>query len=801
MSSSVEVLPPGGVGSVPPPRSSHKASPRFLAARPLSPAEGRELRHSLTHPQRSEKRASDLLSRFLLAEVVNRTLGSLSLDELLHRLVALAAETLNAERGTIFLLDAERDELYSRVAQGDGIGEIRIPRTAGIAGVVFASGRSEIVDDAYGDPRFDASVDRYTGYHTRSLVCAPLRRDDGSVIGTFEVLNTRHRKFDGADLLLLEAIASQAAATLDHARAFEHERRERAQDRRLLEMTEAVSVELDLDRLLGKIVAAASELLDAERASLFVHDPEAGELFTRVTSGGAVDEIRIADDAGIAGATFRAPGSITVGDAYADPRFDRLTDIRTGFKTASLLSVPVLDQAGTPIAVLQVLNKRAGPFTGADERRLLTFATQVAIALQNAQLFTDVLALKKYTDTLLRSLPDGVITLDRHFHVLTINDAARKLLAIGADGVVAGSVEHLWGEANPWLIETLAYVVRTGRGDHRPDVEFALANGAVVSVNVTAAPLGDTAGAFSGVTLILQDIDRQKKVQATITRYMAKEFAECAIGANAAGTEGSTVFATMLFSDIRRFTALAEALSPQATVDMLNEYFSEMAKIVQQHGGVLDKYIGDAVMAVFGAPVSGPADADNAAATASQMIRRLKELNLRRLSRGARPLEIGVGLASGEIVAGPVGSPARKNYTVIGDAVNLAARLESANKQYGTTVLVAGTTVERFVHPARLRRIDLIRVKGKEVPTEISEILDYHDTATLARLDTVLAAFDDGIRRYRAREWARALAHFADFLKVFPNDGPSWVYTDRCPYHRDHAPPEHWDGVWTMKTK
>lgn len=780
---------------------SRRPAGRVVAVRPLSPAECRELRRILTHPGRSEKRASDLLGRFLLAEVVNRALGSFSLDELLRRLVALAATTLDAERGTIFLLDAERDALCSRVAEGNEIGEIAIPRTSGIAGAVFASGQPEIVHDAYADPRFDASVDRFTGYHTRSLVCAPLRRDDGAVIGTIEVLNKRRRKFGSADLLLLEAIASQAGAALGHACAFAEERRERARDRRLLEMGESVSVELDLDRLLGKIVTASADLLDAERASLFVHDPEAGELWSRVTAGGEVEEIRFPDDTGIAGATWRATESIAVRDAYADPRFDPAIDARTGFKTQSLLSVPVLDQAGAAIAVLQVLNKRAGQFTGADERRLLTFATQVAIALQNAQLFTDVLALKKYTDNLLRSLPDGVITLDRHFTVLTINDAARKLLDIAADAVCEGPVDRLWGRANPWLVETLAYVVRTGRGDHRPDVEFVLENGAVASVNVTAAPLGDASGAASGVTLILQDIERQKKVQATITRYMAKEFAECAIGADGSRAEGSTVFATMLFSDIRRFTALAEALSPQATVDMLNEYFSEMAEIVQQHGGVLDKYIGDAVMAVFGAPVSGPADADNAAAAASQMIRRLKELNLRRSSRGARPLEIGVGLASGEIVAGPVGSPARKNYTVIGDSVNLASRLESANKQYGTMVLVAGATVDHFIRPARLRRIDLIRVKGKEAPTEIYEILDYHDEETLARFDAILADFDAGIRCYRARQWARALAHFADVLKVFPNDGPSWVYTDRCLYQRDNAPPEHWDGVWTMKTK
>jgi adenylate cyclase len=461
----------------------------------------------------------------------------------------------------------------------------------------------------------------------------------------------------------------------------------------------------------------------------------------------------------------------------------------------------VLDPGGAPTGVLEVLNKRAGIFTATDEQRLRAFAAQAAIALQNAQLFTDVLALKNYTDSLLRSLPDGVITLDGALSVTGLNDAAHVMLGVSEAAVTGRSAPVLWGEGNPWLEESLAYVARTGHADHRPDVAFARGDGAVVSVNVTAAPLHDPGGAFNGVTVILQNIERQKKVHATITRYMAKEFAEQALSGDGAATAGGPVFATMLFSDIRRFTALAEALTAQATVDMLNEYFSEMAETVQQQGGVLDKFIGDAVMAVFGAPVSGPDDADHAAATARQMIRRLRALNQRRASRGAQPLEIGIGIASGEIVAGPVGSPARKNYTVIGDAVNLAARLESANKHYGTSVLLAGATVERFVAPALLRRIDLIRVKGKEEPTEIYELLDHHEDAMRTQLERVAPAFDEGVRCYRARDWTHALAAFAEVLKAYPNDGPSWVYTDRCLFYRDNPPPERWDGVWTMKTK
>jgi adenylate cyclase len=775
--------------------------PRLAAVAPLDIAERTELRRALRNSAKLGGRGRDLLCRFLLAEVVNSVLGSLSLDELLERLIDLASRTLDAERGTIFLHDVERDELFSRVAQGDEVGEIRIPRNTGIAGAVFDSGTPEIVHDPYGDPRFNPTVDQRTGYHTGSLICAPLQDDVGAVIGVVEILNKRHGRFDRVDLMLLQAIAGQAATALEHARVFDEQKRERAQDLKLLELTESVSLDLHLDGLLARIVEASAELLDAERATLFVHDPATSELWSRMTGGAKIEEIRIPADLGIAGSAFTSAQVLNIPDAYADPRFNQQIDARTGYRTRNLLCMPITDQHGTATGVLEVLNKRVGRFTGADERRLRVFGTQAAIALQNAQLFTDVLALKNYTDGILRTLSDGVVTLDRQFGIVSVNDAARRILHVAPEQPLTGPADRVWGAANPWLVEALGFVAATGGTDHRADLAFTLENGEIAHVNVTVAPLRDGNGAPAGVTMVLEDIGAEKKVRSTMTRYMAKEFAEHVLTSGGEATAGSTHVATVLFSDIRRFTTLSEAMTPRATVEMLNEYFAVMAEIVQQHQGVLDKYIGDAVMAVFGAPTSGVDDADNAVTAATQMICRLRQLNLRRANRGAMPLEIGIGLASGELVAGPIGSAKRMDYTVIGDSVNLASRLESANKQYGTGILISGATVERLASSVRMRRIDLIRVKGKENPTEIYEVVDHHSEESFPGIDEVLPCFESGITRYRERDWSGALTHFSAALKIFPKDGPSWVYTDRCLYYRDHPPPAHWDGIWTMKSK
>ena len=771
------------------------------AVESLDPGEHRELRRALAAPDRFGRRTIDLLSRFLLVEVVNSALRSLSLDELLGRLLALAVGTLDAERGTILLHDPVRDEFFARIVQGGKVDEIRIPRGTGIAGWVFDTDQAEIVDEAYADPRFNPEVDQRTGYRTRSVVCVPLHDQRGTAIGTVEILNKREGFFDAVDLGLLRAIAAQASTALEHARTYEDERRERQQDQKLIEVTEAITVELDLDRLLERIAEESAHLLDAERATLFLHDPASNELVSRATAGGAVSELRIPSTRGIAGACFTGGVALNVPDAYADPRFDPTVDARTGYRTRSLLCVPLTDQPGRPPGVLEVINKRSGAFVPGDERRLRSFAAQAAIAVQNAQLFTDVMALKSYTDSILRSLSDGVVTLDRDLNIVKINEAARRLLRIPHGVILTGRADLVWGGLNPWFAESLANVAATGATDDRPDVELALAEGAAVSVNFTAAPLRDAAGASNGLTLVFQDITRQKRVQSVVTRYMARQFAEQVLAGEVEHDVGSTHVATVLFSDIRRFTSITETLSPQATVEMLNEYFVDMAEVVQRHGGALDKYIGDAVMAVFGVAAARAPDADHAVAAALDMIHALRALNKRRAGRGARPIEIGIGLATGEVAAGPLGAPSRLDYTVIGDTVNLASRLESATKHYGATILVPGSTVERLQARRLLRAVDLIRVKGKERPVEIYEVLDHYTDDMLPRRHEVLPHYEHGVRLYRERNWMAALQRFAKVLETWPKDGPSWTYAERCLYYRDHPPDDTWDGIWTMATK
>jgi adenylate cyclase len=204
-------------------------------------------------------------------------------------------------------------------------------------------------------------------------------------------------------------------------------------------------------------------------------------------------------------------------------------------------------------------------------------------------------------------------------------------------------------------------------------------------------------------------------------------------------------------------------------------------------------------MALFGAPLVGPNDADNAVAVADAMMQRLELLNVRRVAAGQAALEIGVGFSTGPTVIGNIGSVRRLDYTVIGDTVNLASRLEGATKQYGAKILLSEMTVRELRRPATLRELDLIRVKGKDRPVAVYESLGYR--VGEPGLPALLELHAAGIEAYRARDWAKAGRAFDGVLELYPNDGPAAVYRKRCALLAKTAPAADWDGVWNLTEK
>ena len=571
------------------------------------------------------------------------------------------------------------------------------------------------------------------------------------------------------------------------------------EEQQILEVTQDLAGELLLEVLIGRIMAATTQLLGAERASLFVYDEKADELFSLYADGMETREIRISTHAGIAGAVFTSGRTETIADPYADPRFNADVDLRTGFKTRSILCVPITNKAGARVGVAQALNKRDGAFTAKDEARLKAFAAQVAVSLENAKLFDAVLNIKNYNESILKSTSNGIVTLDAEGQVVTANDAAQTLLGLAGEQLIGREGRDLFSGANAWIAESLAKSQALGETGLAIDAELARGDGGVATVNLTTLPLIDAAEARIGSMLVLEDITEEKRVRSTMSRYMSKEVADQLLAAGELELGGKEQKVTVMFTDVRRFTSLAEALGPRETVSLLNAYFTEMVDVIFQHGGVLDKYMGDGIMALFGAPLVGDRDADNALAVADAMIGRLAELNARRVADGHAALEIGIGFSTGPTVVGNIGSVRRLDYTVIGDTVNLASRLEGATKQYGAKVLLSEMTVRELRGPSTLRELDLIRVKGKGRPVAVYESLGYraHEPG-LAALRELHAA---GIEAYRSRDWAAAGRAFDAALELYPDDGPAAVYKQRCKLLRAKPPPDDWDGVWNLTEK
>ncbi|HTV87599.1 MAG TPA: GAF domain-containing protein, partial [Stellaceae bacterium] len=428
----------------------------------------------------------------VLAEVADTVTRDLSLDRQLPRLIDLITEALGAERATLFLFDRDSGELFSRVLLGVGVTEIRIPATAGIAGAVFQAGVAEIIPAAYEDARFHQETDRRTGYHTRNILCAPLKNRDGKTIGVTQVLNKRPHPqagegtagaFGADDLALVEAINRHAASALEQALLVERLEQAQREEIQLLTIAEAISTELHLDALFTRIIAAATQLLNAERSSLFLYDAAKDELWSQVAEGAGQKEIRIPARAGIAGAAFAGGDVLVVPDAYADPRFNREVDRASGYKTRNILAVPITDRGGDRLGVVQVLNKHGGDFTALDIRRARAFCSQIAVAIQNAQLFSDVLALKNYNESILKSLSNGVITLDHSLNIVKINEAAERILAMPADAVLNRPAAQVFGNRNPWVTRSLNYVRAMGASDYYADTDFVLPDGGAAAVN------------------------------------------------------------------------------------------------------------------------------------------------------------------------------------------------------------------------------------------------------------------------------------------------------------------------------
>ena len=761
-------------------------------ARP--PAKRRRVRPSGDLAVASTKKRAQLL-----LGVSSKVASESTLSGQLRMLVELTVAATGAERGSLFLRDEQSNQLLSRVAQGAD-GDIRILADSGIAGHVYQRGVGEIVPDAYADPRFNRGVDEKTGFKTRSILCAPVRTVRGEILGVTQVLNKKEGEFTRADLALTEAMCRQASIVLQSTMFMESALRSREQESQFIDVVSEVSKEIQLGPLLQKIMTSVTALLDAERSTLFLNEEKTSQLYTEIGQGLGTARISFPNDSGIAGAVFTSGRSVNIPYAYADLRFNPSFDKQTGFFTRSILCVPVVNKDGKTIGVTQVLNKRGGTFNSGDETRLKAFTAQIAICLENAKLFDDVQNIKNYNESMLESMSNGVLTIDIRGHVVTCNAAGLRIMRATSAEVIGRASEEFFTAENAWLIDRIKRVLESQTTDISMDAEMVF-DGGKVSVNLSIVPLMSAKKEKIGSMILMEDISSEKRVKATMSRYMDPSLADRILAAGEEILGGHSSIATVLFADIRSFTTISEELGPQGTVALLNEYFTVMVDCIQHEGGMLDKFIGDAIMAIFGTPLPHEDDEDRGVRVAISMMKALGAFNAERLKHGKRAIDIGIGVNSDTIVSGNIGSPKRMDYTVIGDGVNLVARLESATKQYGAHILISDKTYRKLRGTYRVREVDRVVVKGKTEPVAIYEVLDYYTDETFPNLRESLSRFADGLEQYRAGNFAKAESALDECLRLHARDKLAAVYKERCEYLQANPPEGEWDGIWRLTSK
>ena len=660
-------------------------------------------------------------------------------EAVLGKIASSTCQVLDADRATVFLVDEEAQQIWSKVAQGATMSEIRVPLGAGIAGHVGKTGETVNIPDAYNDSRFNQEVDRRTGYHTHSILCMPMHNPEGKIVGVFQVLNKSNGPFTVADEQLLAAFAAQASVAIQTALLNEELRKRMQVSETLLRVMREVASELALDQLLSKIVTTTSQVMSADRATLFLLDKKRGDLWSKVAQGMASSEIRVPLGVGIVGHVAVTGHTVNIPDCYADERFNKEVDKRTGYHTRCMLCMPLRDESGETIGVMQVLNKHWGAFTEEDEHLLNALGSQTAIAIQNSHLFEQVQYMRNYNESILRTMATGVITLDAQGNVEFCNPAAAAMF--GDPAPAQPYHEFLNEKLNPEITGAIQQVFEGKDDASMYQYRYIRADGNEIDINGHAMPLRDKNGTSLGVVIVADDITQEQKLMGTLCRTLSRKLAEEIMKdpdkQSKLGGTRSTI--TVLFSDIRNFTTLSEESTADETVAMLNEYFSRMIEPIYRHEGIVDKFIGDAIMAFFGAPVATENHGLQAVRSAIAMRYALRRFNRYREANGQKPIGIGIGITKGEAITGNIGSFERSNYTVIGDTVNVASRLEGLTKEYDCKILLNEAVYLEVRDQIECVDLGYAKVKGKGESLHIYGVADPAELRRHQRLNVAFA--------------------------------------------------------------
>ncbi|HEY9302029.1 MAG TPA: AAA family ATPase, partial [Phormidium sp.] len=574
----------------------------------------------------------------------------------------------------------------------------------------------------------------------------------------------------------------------------------------VMKASQAISGEIMLDKLMSSLMKILMESAGAQRGYLIL--PTQGKLL--IEAAGTINSQQVTVlqsipvehcqelSSAIVNYVSRTQESVVLDEAFREGQFTNDPYIRKN-QTKSILCVPLINQSQIVSIVYLENNLTAGAFTPERVELLKVLSGQAAISLQNSKLYTEVRENENRLTQFLEAIPVGVSVLDALGKPYYSNRVAMQLLGKEViPKVTSEQIPEVYqiykaGTEQEYPSAQLpSMLALRGESATADDMEIHQGN-KIIPIEVWGTPIYDEKDNISYAIVAFQDITERKKAEAerirftnelfqlnkAYERFVPNQFLQFLNKSSIIDVElGDQVQLEMsvLFSDIRDFTTLSESMTPEDNFRFINSYLSRMEPVINENNGFIDKYIGDAIMALF----SG--EADNAVKAGIAMLHCLVEYNQNRANGGYPPIQIGIGINTGTLMLGTVGGQNRMEGTVISDAVNLASRVEGLTKNYGVSLLITQETYSRLENPSQyaIRTLDTVKVKGKSELVTVYEVFDADPPGIKAGKLATLQLFAEALEIYSEGKLATAGRLFAECWRQNPGDRVSKIYWERC---------------------
>ncbi len=573
----------------------------------------------------------------------------------------------------------------------------------------------------------------------------------------------------------------------------------------VMKASQAISGQIMLDKLLSSLMKILIENAGAQKGYLILESQ--GKLM--IEAEGSIDSERVSVlpslplencqilSEAIVNYVARTKESVVLNEATREEQFINTRYIQEN-QPKSILCVPLINQGKLISIVYLENNLTTGAFTPERVEVLKLLSGQAAISIENAKLYTEVRENESRLAQFLEAVPVGIGILDSDGKPYYTNRVAQQLLGKGVvpnakpTQIAEVYQAYIVGTDQVYPNDKLP-IVRALRGESSTvnDMEIHQQN-KIVPLEVWGTPIYDKKGNVTYAINAFQDITERKKAEAerqrftnqlfqlnkAYERFVPRQFLQFLEKSSIIDVElGDQVQLEMsvLFSDIRDFTALSEKMTPEDNFKFINSYLSRMEPAITENHGFIDKYIGDAIMALF----SG--EADNAVKAGIAMLNRLDEYNQHRANSGFAPIQNGIGINTGSLMLGTVGGQNRMDGTVISDAVNLASRIESLTKEYGVSLLISQQTFSRLQHPTdyAIRQVDRVKVKGKSEFVTVYEVFDADRAEVKEKKLATLQTYTEACSYYNLNAYAEAAQRFEDCLRQNPSDRVAQIYLKR----------------------